>query len=480
MGRIGSILTISVAAGVFAGLASNASAGGFHSARFGGEHGHPATDSPTAIYYNPAGLALGTGTRVFVEGLLIYRDATYDRPREAINNIEDGATGTPTEAVTANSGEASVSNILMSPFLGVVSDFGVKNLGVGLAVYAPFGGQASWDQNSEYKDNPSYPGAVDGVQRWTTLDGTIRAIYLSTGAAYSLPGPRLSFGLTANVVSQQINTIRARTAVGTDDLVASNGDVLEGRSHIDVSGISFAVGAGVIWEAIDGLRLGLSYQSQPGFGETTQEGDLHIKFGSGAATSQKVKLTQELPDVFHIGMSYKMNPKFELRLAGNYTRWSVFTDQCIMDAADPGANCALDDNGGALPETQGVVLNIKRDWKNTFGVRISGSYWLNEKTELFSGVTYDSNAVPNRTLEPALIDMRKVVTALGGRFRLMENMLLNASYTHVFYISRETPVRPRDAMGNEMGFGDLSKVPDMAGKYKQMIGLINLGVEYQF
>ena len=44
---------------------------GFYVARFGGSHGHGATDNVTAIYYNPAGLALGADTRLHVEGILL-------------------------------------------------------------------------------------------------------------------------------------------------------------------------------------------------------------------------------------------------------------------------------------------------------------------------------------------------------------------------------------------------------------------------
>src|SRR5262245_11056898 len=80
-----------------------ASASGILVARFGGEKGHPTTDSPTAIYYNPAGLALGHGTRVFIEGTGAFRLVTYDRPEGAIDNVLDpgeAAEGTPPDGVS--------------------------------------------------------------------------------------------------------------------------------------------------------------------------------------------------------------------------------------------------------------------------------------------------------------------------------------------------------------------------------------------
>ncbi len=465
---------------VVTGGASFATAGGFASARFGGEHGNPTTDNPTAIYYNPAGLALGSGTRIFAEGLLVYRAAEYERPAGAINNLADGEGGTPTEAASANSGTAKIGNFLTSPFLGVASDFGVKNLGVGLAAFAPFGGQASWDQNSSYTDSEAYPGAVDGVQRWATIDGSIKAIYLSGAAAYRLPDLGLSFGVSVSAVAQSVDTVRARTALGNDDLIAADGNLVEGRSHVDVAGTTVAAGLGVIWDATDRWRFGLSYQSQPGFGETTQEGDLNFKFGNGAADTTPINFTQSLPDVTRFGIRFRAEERLELRFSADYTRWSVFTNQCLMDANDAQANCTLNEEGGAVDATQSVIVNIERNWQDTFGVRAGASYWLGENTELAGSVAFDSNAVPDETMDPTFIDTDKLIAVLGGRFRLMKDMLLNVSYSHVYYIKRTVAPPTRDAMGDAGGFPAPSATPDHAGTYTQNIGLINLGVEYRF
>lgn len=463
-------------------MATSAQAGGFASARFGGEHGNPTTDNATAIYYNPAGLALGSGTRIFVEGLIAYRNASYKRPEGAIDHLQDGVAGTPTADANTNAGTAKLSNVITSPFVGVVTDFGVKNLGVGIGVFAPFGGQASWDKNDAYKDSVDYPGAVDGVQRWATMDGTIKEVYLSTGLAYRLPGPRISFGVTASVISESVTTIRARVGNGTDDLVGSAGDIQEGRSLVDVSGITFGAGAGIMWEAIDDLHIGLSYQSQPGFGETTQSGDLTQKIGAAAAGTSDLDFLQELPDVFRFGVRHKLNPNLELRFSADYTRWSVLENQCLVDGNDPNANCALDSNGEIVPGvSSGVIVSIPRYWEDTYGARLGASYWLSEATELAGGLSYDSSAVPDEMIDPTFIDMDKMIATLGGRFRLNKNIQLNASYTHVFYFTRTVDVRERDAMGDAIApLTGVSRVPDHGGTYKQMIGLLNLGAEYQF
>lgn len=462
-------------------LAGRAHAGGFATARFGGEHGHPAGDHPTSIYYNPAGLALASGTRIYAEGLFAWRSVNYDRPVDAIDNVRDpGDGGTPSDTVDANSGEARLFNVVASPFLGVVSDFGVDGLGVGIAGYVPFGGQASWDKNTDFDGNEQFPGAFDGVQRWATIDGTIRSLYLTLGAAYRIPGANLSFGAGISMVRSEIDTIRARVADGTDDLVSPSGQVTEGRSQAVVDGIDLAVGGGVIWEPMRQLAIGASYQSQPALGEMSLEGELINKFGAGATTTQQLIIRQSLPDVFRLGARYRATPELEIRLNGDFTRWSVMQDQCLIDSEIGDDSCELDgagafvdSDGDGSPNSTAVIANLHRNWNDTFGVKGGASYWISPTLELNGSVAFDSNAVPDETLDPALLDMNKLFISAGGIWSGIDHIRLVLAYTQVVYF-------PRDVEPRMQPPPDPSRVPDGAGKYKQYVGFMTLGVEYAF
>src|SRR5690349_1321523 len=57
--------------------ATDAVAAGFASARFGGESGHPTTTNPTALYFNPAGIALARGVHLYADGTLALRHVTW-------------------------------------------------------------------------------------------------------------------------------------------------------------------------------------------------------------------------------------------------------------------------------------------------------------------------------------------------------------------------------------------------------------------
>ena len=494
-------------------IMAEASASGFFVARFGGEHGHPTTDNPTAMYYNPAGLSLGAGTRLYIDGNFAWRSFTYDRDPAAIDNASDG-TGvgetafTPLgDGVRANSGEASLMNFIAAPFVGVASDFGVKGLGLGLSFYAPFGGSSQYDQA---EDISGLPGAKDGPQRWWAIEGTIRSVYLTAAASYRIAPARLSLGMSVNAVKSEVNTIRARNLDGTDNLIEQAGS-LEGRALLNTSSWDLSVGAGLIWEPVDRLWFGLSYQSAPGFGETEQKGEAKLNFGRSDTDTVNVSLFQTLPDVYQAGMRWRSSDQWEFRLFGNYIRWSVFESQCVLqDGLVNGReqNCAYDLEADRIASDQNQtselgqpLVFIPRQWKDGFAVRAGTSYWFSSDVEVFGGAGFDSSAVPDETLEPALFDTDKYTISLGGRFTFLDDdFALGMTYTQVIYMPREIDPRGRpctdaviaagmcDVPNDQQRRSDVTAVglryqerqPDAAGKYTQAIGVFNVNVQYTF
>ena len=444
-------------------------AAGIAVARFGAEHGHPTTDNPTAIYYNPAGLALGEGHRLFVDGALALRSVSYERDPSAISD----PAGTPADGLAANSGTASLFNFAGAPFLGAATDLGVEGLGLALAFYVPFGGGASWDQNSAYAGNTTYPGAVDGQARWFSIHGNMRSIYVTLGAAYRIPSIRLSFGATGSLVYSEVDTLRARNADGTDDLVAG-GTLKEGRSHLKVSGLQGAFGLGMIWEPTEGLFLGLSYQSRPNVsGGMELRGTLRNALGTAPVSESEVTFTQDLPDSVRIGGRFRLSPELELRLFGDWTQWQSFRRQCILDANDPDRECERINGGAARPGSHVPIAILERRWVNTWGVRGGVSWWPFEQLELMFGAGYDSNAIPDQTLDPALVDMDKGTLSAGASYAVLEKLIFHLTFTQIIYASRDT-------RGAYKILAAPSAQPDGGGIYNQSISLLNVAVEWAF
>src|SRR3954469_22533555 len=86
-------------------LAHDVEASGFASARFGGEHGNPTETNPTALYYNPAGIAFSEGTHLFIDGSLAIRHATWTHAK-SVHDVAE-----PAGAEGANFGKASLTNV---------------------------------------------------------------------------------------------------------------------------------------------------------------------------------------------------------------------------------------------------------------------------------------------------------------------------------------------------------------------------------
>lgn len=458
-------------------MPATARAGGFAATRFGGEHGHPATDDPTAVYYNPAGLAYGHGTRILVEGLFVYRTADYTRDPGDIDKANPTA-----DEIAANSGDATLANTIVSPFLGVATDFGVEGLGVGLGVFAPFGGQTAWDKADQFEGNTQFPGAVDGSARWSSIEAEQRSVYFALGGGWRTKNGRFGVGASFNFISSNLLMVRARNIDGSDNLLNSQGGVQEGRALLDLKNKTFSVGVGVMVKPTECSRVGLSYQSQPGFGELGFAGTLTNQYGASAPFTVDVEMRQTLPDSVRLGGEWDVSDKLSLHGALEYQRWSVFTDQCLVQTGlEGGAKCSFEpatgtgNRGPLAADGKNVLVNIARDWKDTYGIRAGGSYHVNDKLELNGGLLFDSNAVPDETLEPALIDMNKIIAQAGSRYEISKKLTLNTTLGYVGYFARETSPRSPalDAVVAP------NRNPDMAGKFDVMVAylLVGLGVQ---
>ena len=167
-------------------------------------------------------------------------------------------------------------------------------------------------------------------------------------------------------------------------------------------------------------------------------------------------MRQQLPDSVRVGGVWQATTKASFHFAADYQRWSVFKDQCLVQTGTQvpakcaflpyaGAGAAPVGYRGGLDTANGganVLVNIARDWHDTFSVRAGGSYDLSDKLELNGGLLFDSNAVPDETLEPGLIDTNKVIGQLGARYGMSSKLTLSGTLGYVAYFARTTSPRP--------------------------------------
>jgi long-chain fatty acid transport protein len=459
-----------VAGGVclaIAGGARDANASGFATQHFGGELGNVVTTNPTALYYNPAGIAFSDGIDLYLDGNIAIRHATWDHvapppgPGDQPNK-EDG-----------NTGRAHLLNVFGGPTIAGTAKFGNFAFGVGL--FVPFGGRVDWADGDN--PDPKLPLTAGGVQRWHMLTASLTFLQASVGAAYKL-GP-VAIGVTGNLMNSQITEAQAKTSLGNID------STIEGRANLDVSGWNGSYGVGLMAEPIkDHLWLGASYQAQPGLGPQTLKGSFTFNSGpdpfypqSGSLT-QNVDFHEELPDVFRAGIRVRPLGSLEFRLFGDWTRWSKMAQQCINYNAKSD-DCKILATGSDATSAGSVVTNIPRNWKDTYGGHLGASYWLKPEIELFVGAGYETAASPDATMEPGSMDANNLQIAVGGRFFVLNYFYLGVGYTQIQFLDRTvTDSQLAKVNGTQVQLPTYQQ--DGNGTYTQWVGVFDVNLEKQF
>jgi long-chain fatty acid transport protein len=434
-------------------LSSSALASGFSVAHFSGEHGHPTTDNPTALYFNPAALRTER-PELFIDGLFAYRKASYTRPAQP-SDADDvpGAEG-------ANVGRATLVNALASPSLWFALPLSAR-LSLAAGVFTPFGGPIRWDERSELESS-RYPGPVDGVNRFHAIEGLLTTSYGSLGGSYALGDGELRLGAAFNLLYSRVDDVRAWSG-------GSNNVAAEGRSLLEVDGFSWGFGAGVFYEcSCKGFRAGVSYQSRPNVsGGMALDGRLSNNMGG--PSSADVELAQDLPDVLRAGVAYEPQPNIELRASGSWERWSAFERQCV---AERGESCDVSPDG-SQPNGAHVLQNVPREFQDAFEARAGVSVWTSSALEVFSGIGVMSQAVPDATLETGLPDFFGVTFSLGAKARLSDALSVGGSLSHI--------VSPaRDVASKYASYALPSKLPDASGHYTQSVSYADLNVAVRF
>lgn len=447
-----------VAAAVLSASTGSSHAAGFAAARFGGEHGHVTATNPTALYYNPAGIALQAGTHFFIDGTLAFRNATWQRQAASTDQPD------PPGAEGANVGTASLSNVFGGPMFGASTRLG--QFAVGGSFSVPFGGRAMWSRNEKFANHPDFPLTAGGVQRWHGIEGALTFMYFTAGVAYQFD--RVSIGATGNLIRSTVFSSQAKNPVGEGHPDTTR----EGRSVLDVQGMHGSFGLGAMVEAVPGrIWLGLSYQAQPGLGPMKLQGTLTTDY-QGGISPFPVDFQQALPDITRVGLRFRPTDRLELRVMGDFTRWSVMQTQCVSLET---TECMIDSTGGNASPQSGAIQNLRRYWKDTVGGRAGASLWFGSSLEIFGGAGFETAATPDETLDPALADSETISAALGGRFRVGSGLRLAASYTHIHYLSRDNTGKSLLA-----GAAPPTRRADGGGRYTQRIGLVNLNLELEF
>jgi long-chain fatty acid transport protein len=396
-------------------------------------HGQPDLANVYAVDFNPAALGGLHGTNIVVDGALAVSFLRYDRTAPLSPSTSNLPTSPNYAAyVATNTGTNTAANAGFIPFVGASSDFGSRTFFAGIAVYAPFGGSVQWQSAGRWANSAAFPGAVEGPQRWQGISVVDTSLAATAAFGARLLDERLSLGVAVTGYSHRVELDKAFNSDGSDDVTGPTGILKEGRAYLDVSGIDVGATAGVYFvpDAERRLRFGASYTSQPGFGPMRLAGTLQQRLGITPSSTTNVDLLQSYPDIIRLGVAYRVSDDVDLRLHGQYVRWSVFTNACVVHQGLP---CNVNADGSAVTPGQ-IIANDPANFHDAGAMHAGVGYWPHPRVEMFADLGFDTSAVPNDAEGRTLFDSFKVMGSLGLRYAVSSHLYLGGSYTQVYYL----------------------------------------------
>ena len=356
------LLVAAVLGGVPLTLVANglrlASQDGFASAR--GEAFVATADNPSAVYYNPAGITQleGNNLRAGIYG--IYLDPSYRPPPSAPNRshtypIENNYAAVPQLFYTHTPEDIPLS--------------------FGLGVYAPFGGNLSWPQDTGF--------------RTVATDGALQYIQFNPVLALKLsPWLSLGCGVTVDYGKIELEQGLLRTESPFANFFRFKGD-----------GWSAGYNLGLLWGLHEKVSIGAAFRSSTSItmdGQTEFEQQPVIQ-----PTRLPAQADFKFPLTAAFGVSYRPTPYWNLEFDADYTDWSSFGNITIRQQDPP-----------PFPVQQNipVTLNWQPSWVFKFGV----TRYLINGWHVSAGYVYNENSVPDAYYSPLAADLDRHFFSVGA------------------------------------------------------------------
>ena len=337
-----------------------ASQDGFASAR--GEAFVATADNPSAVYYNPAGIAQleGDNLRAGIYG--IYFDPTFTPPSGRANSgntyhIENKLAAAPNFFCTHAPEDLPLS--------------------FGLGVYAPYGGNVSWPQDTGF--------------RTVALKSSLTYLTINPVVALKL-SPTISIG-----GGVMVNYVKMELEQGLRPSYRP-----PNTNYFRFTGDSWSVGynLGLLWRPHETVSVGASFRSSAMAaldGRTEfEQYTLGIPYARRPAQAD---FQFPLSAVF--GISYRPTPKWNLEFDADYTDWRSFGTITIYQQGQLPLG---------WPQNPAVTLNWQASWMFEFGL----TRYFDNGCHVSAGYVFNENSVPDDYYTPLVADLDRHFLSIGA------------------------------------------------------------------
>jgi long-chain fatty acid transport protein len=346
-------------------------------------------DDPTALFYNPAGMA-------FLEGKKFTLNLTYIRPEIKY------------DSPTLGSYNNRAKNFLVPAFYFTmpIND----QIFFGFSVTAPYNLATDWADN--------FPG------RFASRHAKIVTMNYHPVFAFKFDDNNaLSVGL--DYYDSKLNLIRGvdTTAFSSyvQDLTGTAPYTIfptEGTLDTRVRDQAFGFDIGYLYKSTP-WSFGITYKSKASFnykGHSSFERSAFLLPGNAEAfpgEETNFKLGSA-PAIIQAGLAHDMG-KLHTEFDVQWTQWSQFdTAKVHFDKHTLGTIYVW--AGAPVAYTQVPVVTDEElvfNWDNTLAYRLGFNYKLTSNTEIRWGIVYDEAPVPDQTLSPVLPDTNRWMVSFG-------------------------------------------------------------------
>jgi long-chain fatty acid transport protein len=322
-------------------------------------------DNPSAIYYNPAGIAQLQGNN-FRGGLYgIYLDPNF-------------------KPLTSDQTFHNENNFHVVPQFFYTHGLDQLPLTFGLGVYSPFGLSSKWPQDTGF--------------RTVSIEASVTYITINPAVAWRiLPNLSVGAGISANYADASLQ----------EGLVWPT----QSFDKFGFSGDGWAVGynLGALWSPHEKVSLGVTFRSSTQVdlnGHTEYYNNTAFPPGVGvvpAFPDQRVSAEAKLPFPLSVvmGVSYRPTPKWNFEFNADYADWSTLGTVTVEQAH-------------GFPPLIAQNVPVKFDWQPSWYYEFGGTRYLNDGWSVSAGYIFNENSVPDTHYSPTVADLDRHFFSVGA------------------------------------------------------------------
>ncbi|RYU69560.1 aromatic hydrocarbon degradation protein [Aliivibrio finisterrensis] len=347
-------------------------------------------DGADAQWRNMAMLTYLEGTQISVGG--IYVDPNVD-----VNGYVDGS-----KSLTQKSGHTSSEDFAHS---AVIPNFYLSHrvnekLALGVALGTNYGMETDLDENFA----ASHFGNT----------ASIITKELNLNIAYQVM-PQLSIGGGVRYVMGE-----GHFGATTPNAI---GPIPKGTTLKYMEGTDEAFGwqVGTAWQINDANRIGFTYKSEVKLDlEGKANGFAFNPLNPNKTYNGSMELA--MPATAELASFHQLTESVAIHASFNWTDWSSFEK--------------LEAN---IPSLSTPVQDIKEEhWEDNYRIALGGTYQLNQKITLRSGIAYDTSAVSDKNRTITIPETDRTWLSIGAGYEWSQNLSLDAGFTYI--IAKDAPI----------------------------------------